>query len=64
MNEAMALVASHVHEFFDEAALSVHGKLERELGREVLSTQWTDLVCVLALMKTCAPAAAPTYAYT
>ena len=43
VNKQMALAASHVREFFDEAALTVHGKLERELGREVLSTQWTKL---------------------
>ena len=61
IQKAHVLSVGHVHDMFDKPSWRVLRKIEREFGRSVLSTYYTTVMCLLAVVRGSASSvAAPT----
>ena len=51
VTKAMILSVGHVHELFDESSFTTLRQIEKEFGRDVLSTNYTKLSRFMAVLK-------------
>ena len=51
VTKGMILSVGHVHELFDESSLTTLRQIEKEFGRDLLSTNYTKLRCFMVVMR-------------
>ena len=51
VTKGMILSVGHVHELFDESSLTTLQHIEKEFGRDLLSTNYTKLRCFMVVLR-------------